>query len=488
MRKTFLTICLLMISFVGTWSYKMSHPVNTPIAHAASTDTSWWDEEGAIPVADDDWKLDPEIPVNYIPVIGEDELYMEVDNDGNVIGYHHRTQMTDGTWVWEDVNPDIPDNYEPVDGLENVYKVTDENGNVKYLKYIRNKDDTYAFVEVDENGVELSSDDNDGSIPKGYIHVTGNTYAVYNENGVLIGYKQRIENEDGSYRWETCDEPKGKDGESTTAGSITSGISSSIGSYQDSKNNKNNNSNTNIGNSSSNNTSSGTNFGNSSGIQIAGGDKVQNSDGSYTETETLSETKTTGGWKITYETVITRTYSSSGKLLSTKKDGPYEVSKVQVSGSNTTAPDKSQIASTLSEEVARISNSVSFNTSLANELLTELNAERIDNGVSSLSMSSSSDVYKIAQLIAADMATYNHADYSSYLYGSVTDIMSRYGIKGNPSQNVWRTTQVSAADINTRFQTIDSSRKARMSADYTSVGIAIVNKNGYTYICEIYLN
>jgi len=66
--------------------------------------------------------------------------------------------------------------------------------------------------------------------------------------------------------------------------------------------------------------------------------------------------------------------------------------------------------------------------------------------------------------------------------------MSRFGISGsNPSENLWKATVKSADEIHTRFQANESSRKTRMANAYTSVGIAVVEKNGYTYVVEIYL-
>ena len=471
MRKSIITICLLFVSLVSVWTYKINNPVNEPQALAIETDKSWWEDESSIPIADKEWTLDPEIPSNYIPVMGEDELYMEVDDDGYIVAYHKREQMNDGTWVWEEVNPDIPSDYEPVEGKKDIYKVTDEKGNVTYLKYIRNKDDTFAFVEVDKDGNEILNEEiKNGSIPANFIHVTENIYAVYNENGVLLGYKQRIQNNDGSYSWVECEEPKDKNSASTTTGTITSGINSSVG-------------------ASGNNGSGKGQY----GIISGGGGGVtntttsNNSDGTYTEVETYTESKTTGGYKITYETKITKVYSSDGKLKSTKKDGPNEISRVKVTESNSDTPDTSKIASTIDAEIARVSGSVKFNTSLANELFAELNAERVSNGLPKLTMSSSSNQYKLAQLVAADMAIYNHGDYESPLYGTLGDLMNRYSIGGSaPAENLWRSSPKTAAQINTRFQTLDTSKNNRMSTEYTSVGIAIVEKNGYMYIAEIY--
>lgn len=112
---------------------------------------NWWlnnDES-----VDSDGVLDPEIPLNYIPVPGSIELYMVIDDDGNIVKYRERKQQEDGSWVWKDVNPDITADYEPVPGLDNVYKVTNKDGTVSYYKYIRNDNDTFAFIPVDENGI-----------------------------------------------------------------------------------------------------------------------------------------------------------------------------------------------------------------------------------------------------------------------------------------------------------------------------------------------
>ncbi len=128
---------------------KMKHPINRPENVKEDTETPWYETKYQAPKADDEWTLDPEIPLNYIPVPGEDELYMVVDDSGNITNYRKRVKQADGSWVWQDVNPDIPDNYEKVDGLDNVYKVTNKDGTTEYKQYVRNDDDTYCFVPVD---------------------------------------------------------------------------------------------------------------------------------------------------------------------------------------------------------------------------------------------------------------------------------------------------------------------------------------------------
>ena len=44
-----------------------------------------------------------------------------------------------------------------------------------------------------------------------------------------------------------------------------------------------------------------------------------------------------------------------------------------------------------------------------------------------------------------------------------------------------------ADEIDTRFSVVDSARETRMKENATQVGVAIVEKNGYYYICEVIL-
>ena len=143
-----------------------------------------------------------------------------------------------------------------------------------------------------------------------------------------------------------------------------------------------------------------------------------------TITEKTVDTKTENGYTITYQTTVNSTYSKDGVLLSTKKDGPYEVSRVAATG-ETAKADQSKIASTLDGELSRVSAKVAFDTNKANEVLAKLNAERKNQGLNTLSMSASSEAYKIACIRAADMAIYDHSS-SSPMYGDLNALVSRY--------------------------------------------------------------
>ena len=88
MKQLVMLLVLLVACFLGSWTYRIKTPVNRPDEYAEGYDASagaWWNT-GKIEV-DDEWKLDPEIPLNYMPVPGENELYMVIDNDGKIIGY-----------------------------------------------------------------------------------------------------------------------------------------------------------------------------------------------------------------------------------------------------------------------------------------------------------------------------------------------------------------------------------------------------------------
>lgn len=455
MKRILLVLMSLISVFFIVWGVKAKTPINRPSNIEETKETAWYDNRYTAPKAEEEWYLDPEVPLNYIPVPGEDELYMVVDDSGNIIGYRHRIKQADGSWVWEDVNPDIPDDYEKVEGLENIYKITDENGKVSYVMYVRNSDDTFCFVPVNEDGTPLDDGKNAEKITDDYVHVDGNVYAVYNDDNVKMGYRERVKQSDGSYIWKVCNPPE---------------IDKSVGNGLGSLSNKEHS------NSSSNQIGQDTSH---------SPEKTQNKDGTYTVTEKNTTTETKNGYVYTYQTTVYKTYDKNGKLLNTKKEGPYEIGKKQAS--NSAKPDKSQIAGSLSSELSRVSAKISFNTTKANELLNKLNAERKSQGLSALKMNQNSEAYQLACIRAADMAIYDHASSVSPMYGALADLIARYQCSSShPSENIWKASTKSAAQIHTRFQANEDSRKIRMS-DYQEVGIAIVESNGQTYVAEIYL-
>ena len=480
MKRIVLLMFVMLAAFCGLWTYKLTNPLTTANAYAYGIDGedgAWWNGGGGEPevVADENWRLDPEIPRNYIPVLGYDELYMVIDENGNIVGYRHRVRQEDGSWLWYDVNPDIPEGWEPVPGLEGVYRMVDEYGNVHYYRYHRNADDTFYFEEVDEHGNSLRANPNGSDIPDNYRRVTGNIYAVYDEHGVLIGYKERILNADGTYSWIDVEEPE-----------ITARKpGTSPGANQDGNNN--------------NSTIENPGFyfpytmpgGGNDTIVIIDNTSIletQNQDGGgYVETETYTESATQGGYIVISETTITREYNSQGVLISTKKVGPIEISRyASIPGTDPQAPNPALIQSTLSSEYTRVTQGLTFDTKLANDVLAQLNAARAKENLSPLAMASG-DLYKAACIKAADMAIYNHSDFDSPMYGTIEHLFARFGIMYNaPSELLWKTTEKSAEQIHERFQAQAAPYGTRMSPGYSEVAIAIVSSNGYIFYAEIY--
>lgn len=469
MKKIIVIFLVLLSAFICTWVVKAQSPLNRPDTQTSASeyaDGVWWSSDKN--TVSSEWILDPEIPENYLPVPGQGELYMVIDNDGNIIQYRQRTKQEDGSWLWSDVNPDIPENYESVEGLEDVYKVTDAEGKVSYYKYIRNKDDTFAFVPVNEKGEPLDEKKvNASEIPDNYQRVTGNIYAVLNEHGVVIGYKERRTTKDGSYVWVDTTEPNVKQNNN----------------YQDTEHGENKNQQT----SSSNEVNPQTPNTSQPGNNIV---QQQNSNGTYTQTETIISTETAGGWVTTYQTVVTRVYDERGTLLSTKKAEPIVISKVKAGESGVNAPDPSKIASSLNDEFARVSVGINYKNDLAREVLELINEERKAEGLPALSMNSTSNAYRLAMTRAADMAIYDHSDFDSPTYGLLSEMLNRFGLSSHiPSENTWKTTtSKNAGAIHSRFMVLEGSRKALMSPDYTQIGIGIVQKNGYYYICEVLID
>lgn len=422
------------------------------------------------PTAEEEWTLDPEIPVNYLPVAGEDEVYMVLDDSGNIVGYRHRTQQEDGSWLWTDIEDPNAEHYEKVDGLDHIYKVTDKDGTSSYQQYVRNEDGSYAYVPVNENGVPLDDGADATTIDTThYVHKSGNVYGLYNDNGVLTGYRERVKDGE-NYVWKVTDPPK----------SSTSDLQEWSEAKKD---------NANQGDLSADSGDGTQNSGNN-GVIVGGSgaesSQIDNGDGTYTKTETNVSTKTEDGYCITYKTTVTSVYDTNGTLISTQKDGPYEVSREKLNVSED--PSAASAADTIDAEVARVSGKVSYDTTKAAELLAKLNADRASAGLGQLQMNTNSLTYKLAVLKAADMAIYDYSSDDSPLYGTLSELAQKYGGNGDDvSENIWKVSVKSADEIDAKFQSNEGSRGLRMSTGYTQVGIAIVEKNNQDYIAEVYL-
>ncbi len=470
MKNIIITFFVLLVVFFTSWGVKVRMPIDRPVNLDSGSIIPWYMSSYSSPTVGDEWQLDPTIPDNYVPVPGEDNMFMIVDSSGKIIGYKQRHLGDDNTWIWEDVNPDIPDNYELVAGSKDLYKVTDSDGNVSYYLYVRNDDDTYAFVPCDEFGVPYYDGEDADVIASNFVHEDGNIYSVYNEDGIKIGNAERVDNGNGSFTWKNnngntlkANKTTEKNTEATTQATTEtttekteiSTESKTIDIPSDQQKGEND-------------------------------DTVVNDDGTYTVTSVTTNTVTEDGYNVLYKTTIYNTYDKDGNLLFTKQEGPEEVQRTPVAASQD--PDLSLIQTTLDGEYNRVSALVGYNTELANQVLSLLNAERTNQGLATLSMDTNSESYKLACIRAGDMATYNYAASESPMYGTLNDMVSLWGCStASASENVWKAGNKSADDIHARFQAYDGSRNIRMSESYTEVGIAIVSKDGQLYIAEIYL-
>lgn len=455
MRKTLILLVVLLSAFFIAWGIKVRVPVNRPNNIEEETEVAWYENTYSSPIADDEWVLDPSIPDNYVPVPGEDNLFMVVDTAGNITNYRQRTMNDEGTWIWEDINPDIPSNYELVNGSDNLYKLVNSDGDVLYFLYVRNEDDSYCFVACDEFGTPYYDGEDAAVIASNYIHEDDNIYSVYNEQGVKEGYAERVKNDKGNYVWKTSSAPSTPE---ITIPEVTTQV-----------NEVSTNQPVSIKPDKEESTT-----------------EKQNNDGSYVVTNKSTNTVTENGYNVMYETIVYNTYDRDGNLIYTKTEGPYEVSREKASA--TEKPNKDLIKDKLDDEYNRVLGQVTYNTDKAKDVLANLNAERANQGLASLSMDVNSESYKLACIRAADMAIYNYSSSESPLYGTLDDMVARWNCTtASASENVWKTGNKTAEDIHSRLQAYDGSRNVRMSEYYTEIGIAIVEKEGQTYIAEVYL-
>ena len=487
MKKILLTLTMLLSVFFTSWAVKVHIPVARPDNTVMDYQTPWYAGSYSSPVASDDWKLDNTIPDNYVPVPGQANLFMVVDDDGTILKYRTRTQQPDGTWVWKDTNPDIPENYEPVDGLKDVYKVTLEDGTVVYKKYIRNADDTYAFIDVDENGnpIDLSADAQKID-EEHYKKEEGNIYRLYDDNGVLVGYRERVDDGNGGFEWKEVDPPKGsllalddafgKSSLDTSLPDLSVSMDTDTVGYGPSVN-------INV-----------YDYGQVGGQQDMYDPSVDepsvvrydNADGTYTEREKTINTYTENGQKVTEESEVITVYDNEGSVLTTKEEGPFETKRETLKSSNGGSANPSLVADTLDGEYSRVGSKVTYNTGKAAELLANLNADRSAAGLAPIRTSDTAN--KLAAIRAADMCIYDHNAQSSPVYGTIDDMVSRWGIScGGVGENIYKTTNKNASQIDLRLQSDETSRNTRMSGTYTSVGIAICERDGQSYIAEIFL-
>lgn len=501
MKKISSVFLALLVIFCLVWVIKPKTIIDNTIPVVDESGAWWLSGNGEKISVNEEWILDPEIPENYVPVPGEKEVYMVIGENGEITQYRKRTQGKDGSWIWDTIK-NIAMDINPTE-IEDIFEIK-TNNTTEYLKYIRNEDNSFAFVESDKDGNIIGFDvPVSNKIPENYIKIKGNIYAVIDENGVIICYKEKIVDENGNITWKNVGRPESAPNVQT--GSFTTKKPETVPSIPLTTTTSSQTlpswtlpplttSNKNETDKPSPNSKPETSVTTKPFTPPSTSDTNNSStpndtpDGSYTETETTTEFKIVGEYKVKYETKIIKTYNKNGELLSTKKEGPKEVSREKIIFEESEKPDKNKVESTLKNEFIRMSEKVTYETELMNEIFTLLNKERKDNGINTLSMNSNSEAMMIAKIFAADMALYNHADEISPLYGTLNDLIVKYKVNAEySSSNIWKCTPKNAEQIHTRLQTLQNSKDIRMNKQFKDVGIAVVEKNGYYYIIELFI-
>ena len=461
-------LCLLAVFFI-CWGVKARALPERPKDLNDNLNAPKWFEGTYTSPTDTSFNFrGTDIPENYIPVMGEEDTFYEVDDNGNVIKKRKRIRQADGSYKWTTVEEKAP-TMKLVNKDKKVYEVKDpKTKKKKYVKYIRNKNGTATFVETDKNGNYKNFEEDATKVDDKHVleDSSKNLYGLYNDDKVRIGTVKRVKGKDGKLKWQLVDAPEpsliGNDGVHANTGN---GASLSEGLSGDSE---------------------------PAGVVITSmesedgpGAKTPGEDGTYTETKTETITETKDGYRYQYQQKVTMTYDKDGNLIASKSSDPEVVGKERIQTAD--IPDESAIASNLDDEYVRMSAKVEFNTSKATKILSKLNALRQQNGVPVFNMDTSSDIYKIACIRAADMAVYNHSSNKSPLYGNTSDLCNRFGVNlVNVTQNMYSTSEASADSISTKLQAVDTTRETRMNEAYGQVGIAVVDKNGMTYIIEVF--
>ena len=66
MKKLFFTFIALLIVFFSAWGIKLRMPINRPNNVQGEQQVAWYETRYTAPTAEEEWTLDPEIPVHQI--------------------------------------------------------------------------------------------------------------------------------------------------------------------------------------------------------------------------------------------------------------------------------------------------------------------------------------------------------------------------------------------------------------------------------------
>lgn len=123
--------------------------------------------------------------------------------------------------------------------------------------------------------------------------------------------------------------------------------------------------------------------------------------------------------------------------------------------------------------------------SMAGQVVNLVNKERKANGLSALS--SDSQLAKLAQLKAEDMAKNGYFSHTSPTYGSAFDMMKTYGVSYKTAGENIAKGQKTAASVMDGWMNSSGHRANILKSDYTKIGVGYAKSpDGTTYWVQIF--
>ena len=123
--------------------------------------------------------------------------------------------------------------------------------------------------------------------------------------------------------------------------------------------------------------------------------------------------------------------------------------------------------------------------SMTSQVVTLVNKERASNGLQSLA--SDSQLAKLAQMKAEDMAKNGYFSHTSPTYGSAFDMMKTYGVSYKTAGENIAKGQKTAQSVMNGWMNSSGHRANILKSDYTKIGVGYAKaSDGTTYWVQIF--
>ncbi len=123
--------------------------------------------------------------------------------------------------------------------------------------------------------------------------------------------------------------------------------------------------------------------------------------------------------------------------------------------------------------------------SMTSQVVTLVNKERASNGLQSLA--SDSQLAKLAQMKAEDMAKNGYFSHTSPTYGSAFDMMKKYGVSYKTEGENIAKGQKTAQSVMNGWMNSSGHRANILKSDYTKIGVGYAKaSDGTTYWVQIF--